>query len=231
VRHPPLSRCVCCVPMILALFFLQAVLCPRETRGQQVSPAAHADGTVLPFPRTPSASVAGQTLHVISSPYRSWRFDATTTRMPEFAAPALGKRSNHVAVEVEVGEEASGVLYAMGGASGGVTVYMDKGQLVYEYNMLIIERTKAKSAAKITAGRYRIEVDETIARPGAQATVVLRVDGQDVARATVKRTVPGAFTASETLDVGVDLGSPVSLVGCQPQIDELEYRLQAARTG
>ena len=32
-----------------------------------------------------------------------------------------------------------------------------------------------------------------------------------MARTTVKRTVPGAFTASETFDVGVDLGSPVSL--------------------
>jgi len=32
-----------------------------------------------------------------------------------------------------------------------------------------------------------------------------------VARTTVKRTVPAAFTASETFDVGVDLGSPVSL--------------------
>jgi arylsulfatase len=31
-----------------------------------------------------------------------------------------------------------------------------------------------------------------------------------VARATVPRTVPAAFTASETLDVGRDLGSPVS---------------------
>jgi arylsulfatase len=28
---------------------------------------------------------------------------------------------------------------------------------------------------------------------------------------TVKRTVPAAFSASETFDVGVDLGSPVSL--------------------
>ena len=78
---------------------------------------------------------------VIASPYKSWRFDATTTRMPEFTAPGLGKRSNHVAIDVEVGQEASGVLYALGGASGGVTLYMDKGQLVYEYNMLIIERT------------------------------------------------------------------------------------------
>ncbi|MFZ4703386.1 MAG: hypothetical protein ACOYMG_25370, partial [Candidatus Methylumidiphilus sp.] len=32
-----------------------------------------------------------------------------------------------------------------------------------------------------------------------------------VARTTVKRTVPAVFTASETFDVGVDLGSPVSL--------------------
>jgi len=33
----------------------------------------------------------------------------------------------------------------------------------------------------------------------------------EVARADVKRTVPAAFTASETFDVGTDLGSPVSL--------------------
>jgi hypothetical protein len=37
------------------------------------------------------------------------------------------------------------------------------------------------------------------------------VDDQQIARTTVKRTVPGAFTASETFDVGVDLGSPVAL--------------------
>ena len=96
---------------------------------------------------------------VITSPYKSWRFDATTTRMPEFTAPGLGKRSNHVAIDVEVGKEASGVLYALGGASGGLTLYMDKGQLVYEYNMLIIERTIAKSEGKIAPGKHKIEVD------------------------------------------------------------------------
>jgi len=86
---------------------------------------------------------------MITSPYKSWRFDATTTRMPEFTAPGLGKRSNHVAIDVEVGEEACGVLYALGGASGGLSVYMDKGQLVYEYNMLIIDRYQARSSAPI----------------------------------------------------------------------------------
>jgi len=36
------------------------------------------------------------------------------------------------------------------------------------------------------------------------------VDGKEVARTTAKMTVPAAFTASESFDVGTDLGSTVS---------------------
>ncbi len=147
----------------------------------------------------------------VKTPYTSWQFDATTTRMPEFTAPGLGRESNRVTVDVELPENASGVLYALGGASGGLALYMDKGQLVYEYNMMIIERYTARSKGRLAPGKHRIEVDTTIAKPGAPAEVVLSVDGAEVARTTVKRTVPAAFTASETFDVGVDLGSPVSL--------------------
>ena len=149
----------------------------------------------------------------LKTPYTSWLFDDTTTRMPEFTAPGLGRESSHVAIDAEFGNDASGVLYAMGGASGGLTLFMDGGQLVYEYNMMIIERYTARSAQKIAAGRHRIEVDTTFMdkRPLSPATVVLKVDGVEVARTTVQRTVPAAFTASETFDVGVDLGSPVSM--------------------
>ena len=55
----------------------------------------------------------------IKTPYTSWQFDSTTTRMPEFTAPGLGRESNHVVIDAELGENASGVLYALGGASGG----------------------------------------------------------------------------------------------------------------
>lgn len=146
----------------------------------------------------------------VRTPYASWRFDASTTRMPEFTAPGLGRESNHVSVSAELGEGATGVLYALGGFSGGLTLYMDKGDLVYEYNMMEIERYSVRSSEKIAAGKRRIEVDTTVARPGAAAEVVLSVDGKEVGRTTVKRTVPAAFTASESFDVGVDLGSPVS---------------------
>ena len=145
---------------------------------------------------------------VIASPYKSWAFDSTTTRMPEFIAPGLGKKNNTVTIDLDVGENASGVLYALGGASGGLTCYMDQGHLCFEYNMMIIERYWAKSAEKIAPGKHTIVVDTTLRapRPGSPADIVLSVDGSEVARTVAKITVPGAFTASETFDVGTDLG-------------------------
>jgi len=147
----------------------------------------------------------------IKTPFTSWRFDSTTTRMPEFTAPGLGRESNHVTLEVGCGNGASGVLYSLGGAAGGVTLYLDDGRLVYEYNMMIIERYVIRSKEKIGAGGHTIKAITSIAKPGAAADVRLLVDGVEAARGTVKRTVSGAFSASETLNVGIDLGSPVSL--------------------
>ena len=149
----------------------------------------------------------------IKTPYTSWQFDSTTTRMPEFTAPALGNVSNTVTIDAEIGDNASGVLYALGGSGGGLTLYMDKGHLVYEYNMMIIERYIARSETSLSAGKRHIEVTTTLAsaKPLSPADVVLKVDGKEVARTTVKRTVPAAFSASETFDVGTDLGSPVSI--------------------
>jgi arylsulfatase len=133
--------------------------------------------------------------------------------MPEFTAPGLGRENNHVTIEAEIGEDASGVLYALGGASGGLTLFVDKGHLVYEYNMMIIERYTIRTQEKLSPGKHTIEVTTTLTekKPLSPAEVVLKVDGKEIARTMVKRTVPGAFTASETFDVGVDLGSPVSL--------------------
>jgi len=45
----------------------------------------------------------------------------------------------------------------------------------------------------------------------APATIILRVDGKEVGRGRIERSVPAGHTASETFDVGADLGSPVAL--------------------
>ena len=121
-----------------------------------------------------------------ASPYDHWTFNSNTRRMPEFTAPGLGKKANTVTIEVEVGENATGALYALGGASGGLACYMDDGYLVFEYNMMIIERYIAKSKERIAAGKHTIVVDTVLAKPGAPATIVLKVDGTEVANMTTK---------------------------------------------
>jgi arylsulfatase len=103
--------------------------------------------------------------------------------MPEFTAPGLGRENNHVTIEAEIGEDASGVLYALGGASGGLTLFADKGHLVYEYNMMIIERYTVRAQEKLSPGKHTIEVTTTLTekKPLSPAEVVLKVDGKEMA--------------------------------------------------
>jgi arylsulfatase A-like enzyme len=147
----------------------------------------------------------------IASPYTSWVFDENTERMPEFSAPGLGKKSNKVVVDMEVKDNASGVLFAMGGDGGGVSCFMENGKLVFEYNMLIIERYLAESNQKIPAGRHTVELLTSIPKPGGPGTVTITVNGKPYSVCEIKRAVPAAFTASETFDVGKDLGGSVSM--------------------
>ncbi|MBP0021490.1 MAG: arylsulfatase [Cyanobacteria bacterium SBLK] len=160
----------------------------------------------------------------LENPYASWTFDTSTTRMPEFTAPGLGRESNTVTIDVDLEGDDSGVLYALGGSSGGLTLFMKDGKLKYEYNMMLLDRYTAESDA-IAPGPHEIQVQTTIRlsdsaepedpeSPGLEdivADVAILVDGDEEDRITVDRIVPSAFTASETFDVGTDLGSPVSL--------------------
>ncbi len=146
----------------------------------------------------------------VKTEYNSWIFGPTNRRMPEFAAPGVGRQSTSVTIDAEFGENANGVLYCVGGSGGGLTVYMEDGHLVYEYNMMIIENYKAQTE-KIPAGKHRIVIDTTIAKPAGAADVVISLDGSEAAKTTVARTVPAAFSATESFDIGVDLGSTVSL--------------------
>lgn len=148
----------------------------------------------------------------IASPYTSWTFDETTVRMPEFTAPGLGRQSSKVVLDIETGENANGVLYSLGGFSGGLCLFMENGKIVYEYNMMMIERFTGETKESLSPGRHKIEVVTKILtpKPLSAATVTIKVDGQEQAVINVGRTVPAAFTASESFNVGIDLGSPVS---------------------
>ena len=148
-----------------------------------------------------------------STPYTDWTFYGPINRMPEFTAPKLGTRNNDVKMEVTVPENAKGVLYSLGGFSGGLACYIEDGFLCYEYNLFEIDRTHIKSKTKLPTGKVDIEVvsRKQEAKPRAPMDVTLKVNGEVVAKGTVPISIPVAFTANDCLDFGSDLGSPVSI--------------------
>jgi arylsulfatase len=149
----------------------------------------------------------------LAPPYTSWTFPGPITRMPEFAAPALGNKPNVVTVDADVPANASGVIYALGGFSGGLTLYVKDGTLSYEYNLFEIMRTNIKAKDKLPTGKVKIEVETSYVepRPAGPLKVVLKVNGKEVASGVVPVSAPLGFTANDALDFGIDLGSPVGI--------------------
>ena len=144
---------------------------------------------------------------------QEWHFDERLKRLPEFAAPNLRSRGSLVHAKVELPEQANGVIYALGGISGGVTLYLDRGHVIYEYNAMAVARVRLRGERPLPAGAASIEVQTrpTAAKPGAPVALSLRVNGEEVASGTTPFAPPLTFTASETFDVAEDLGSPVAL--------------------
>ncbi|MGV0806353.1 arylsulfatase [Mycolicibacterium setense] len=149
----------------------------------------------------------------IAPPYNEWEFSGDTIRMPEFCAPALGNKNNVVTIDVDIPANANGVLYALGAAAGGLTVYLGEGWLCYEYNLFILSRTKIRSEAKIPPGRATITVATQYAdpRPAGPLDITVAHNGETVAGGQVPVSAPLLFTANDCLDIGTCLGSPVSL--------------------
>jgi arylsulfatase len=149
----------------------------------------------------------------ISTPYREWNLSGDITRMPEFCAPALGNRANVVTIDLDVPEDANGVLYALGGSGGGLTCFVEDGMLCYEYNLFIVMRTKIRSDGPLPVGSttIRIETRYVEARPGGPLSVAFSVEDKPLGEGVVPVSAPLLFSANDCLDIGTCLGGPVSL--------------------
>lgn len=145
------------------------------------------------------------------NPAVEFHYNQDVVGVPEFAGPKIGARGNLVVIDAELDPESSGVLYALGGFSGGVALWVDQGKLRYEYNLFEIERTRLESTAPLPRGKVKIEVETRIEAPRGPADLTIRIDGLEVAKGRVPRTAALAFTANDAFDVGTDSYSPVSL--------------------
>ena len=149
----------------------------------------------------------------VATPYREWNFSGNITRVPEICAPSLGKRANRVTIDADIPAQANGVLYSLGGSSGGLTCYVEDGYLCYEYNLFIVQRTKIRSEKPLPEGTVKIEIETTYAeqKPAGPLNIVLTVNGHNAAKGLVPVSAPLIFTANDCLDIGKSLGAPVSL--------------------
>jgi arylsulfatase len=135
----------------------------------------------------------------LAPPYTSWTFPGAITRIPEFAAPTLGNKHNLVSVDVDVPANANGVIYALGGFSGGLSLYVKDGVLSYEYNLFEIHRTQIRATSKLAAGKVKIDVETTYVerKPAGPLKVILKVNGREVASGVVPVSAPIGFTAND----------------------------------
>jgi len=139
-----------------------------------------------------------------------WTLFDGITRIPESEAPNVRNGNIRAEIEAEVPDHVNGVVFAMGGYAGGVSLYALGGELYYEYSALLLKRDKIK-VGKLPAGKVKIDFEmRTPLVRAAPAEVKFWINGKEAATGTVRRTVPATFTASETFDVGTDTSSPVA---------------------
>ena len=107
---------------------------------------------------------------------------------------------------------ADGVIVSLGGHTGGWSLYVHDGKLSFCYNFLTLDYTIVRSADPLSSGDHEVRMEFAYAGTGVGlgGDVTLLVDGAPVGTGQVARTVPAAFTASETCTVGSDPGSAVS---------------------
>jgi arylsulfatase len=132
--------------------------------------------------------------------------------MMESVFPNVKNRSKTITAEIEVpASGGNGTLIAQGGRFGGWSLYVKDGVPAYDYNFLGLQRTSIASTKKLAPGKaeLRLEFAYDGGGPAKGGQGTLFVNGEKVAEGRIPATQPGIFSADETADVGIDLGTPV----------------------
>jgi len=163
-------------------------------------------------------------------------YSGELTGVPMGDAPQLIGASYTITAEVEIPQGgAEGMLVTQGGRFGGWGFYLLKGKPVYVWNLLDLKRVRWEGADALSPGKHTIGFEfkydglgfatlafnnsSGLGRPG---TGVLKVDGKEVARQTMERTIPVILQWDESFDVGADTGTPV---------DDKDYQVPFKFTG
>jgi arylsulfatase len=103
------------------------------------------------------------------------------------------------------------MILAQGGRFGGWALYVKDGIPAYDYNFLGLQRTSVTGKEKLKPGKNTLKLDFAYdgGGPGKGGSATLFVNDVKAAEGKIPNTQPGMFSADETADVGIDLGTPV----------------------
>jgi arylsulfatase A-like enzyme len=144
---------------------------------------------------------------------RSVTYRGGMRRFTEETTPNVKNRSHSIIADIETAEsDTDGVIISQGGRFGGWSLYCTAGHACYVYNYFGMTRYRIRTREAIPRGRHEVRVDFHYdgGGVGKGGTVVVAVDGEKQAEGRVEHTIPYYFSFDETLDVGVDLGTPVT---------------------
>jgi hypothetical protein len=81
----------------------------------------------------------------------------------------------------------------------------------YHYNFLGLQQTSIVASKPLAPGKATLKFDFAYdgGGPGKGGVGTLYVNGDKVAEGRIEHTQGGLFSADETADVGIDLGTPV----------------------
>ena len=134
------------------------------------------------------------------------------TGMMEGVFINVKNRSKTITAELEVPKGgANGTILAQGGRFGGWSLYVKDGVPAYAYNFLGLKQTSIVAGKPLAPGKATVKFDFAYdgGGPGKGGIGTLFVNGEKVAEGRIENTQAGMFSADETADVGIDLGTPV----------------------
>jgi arylsulfatase A-like enzyme len=124
----------------------------------------------------------------------------------------MKNKSFTITSELEVPQGApNGTIISQGGRFGGWSLYVKEGIPAYDYNFLGMQRTSIVSSKPVGPGKSTIKLDFAYdgGGLGKGGLATLFVNGEQVAQNRIEHTQCCIFSADETADVGIDLGTPV----------------------
>jgi arylsulfatase A-like enzyme len=134
-------------------------------------------------------------------------------RLTESSIISYKNKSHAVTADVEVPPSgAEGVIIAVGGLTGGWSLYAKDGKPKYCYNFYGLNRYTVEGTSEIPPGKHQVRMEFEYDGGGLAkgGTVTLYLDGKEVGAGRVDQTEPFVFSADETCDVGDEFGSPVT---------------------